>query len=206
MPDSGTATKWGNELFGEGRRGEILRAASEVFVERGYSDGSMRDIATRVGVTEPALYRHFASKEDLFVALVRLAAARVMTETSALIDDLAPSDLRECVLQGLARRRRVFAQMTPLLRAIFAAAAYNPVFLEVLRGEVAEPLLSHVAAKTLELDAAFAVPNAGQTRASRVRGLMALISGSAITSLVLGDEPDAATADAALTIMGWMKR
>ena len=38
-----------------GRRGEILGAAAEVFAERGYESGSMRDIAARVGVSEPSL-------------------------------------------------------------------------------------------------------------------------------------------------------
>ena len=43
------------EDFVEGRRGEILDAALAVFGEKGYEAGTMREIARRVGVTEPAI-------------------------------------------------------------------------------------------------------------------------------------------------------
>ena len=46
-----------------GRKGEILDSALHVFAERGYDNGSMRDIARGVGVSEPALYRHFPAKK-----------------------------------------------------------------------------------------------------------------------------------------------
>ncbi|MGQ4268246.1 TetR/AcrR family transcriptional regulator [Nocardiopsis changdeensis] len=49
-----------------------IRAASlELFRERGVQQTSMRDIADRVGITKPALYYHFASREDLLRSLVR---------------------------------------------------------------------------------------------------------------------------------------
>lgn len=50
-------------------RGRIETAALRLFAERGVNGTSMRDIAGVVGVTEGALYRHFASKDDLARAL-----------------------------------------------------------------------------------------------------------------------------------------
>src|SRR6476620_12063950 len=47
----------------------ILDAAQEVLTERGYNDASMDEIATRAGIAKGTLYLHFASKEDLLVAL-----------------------------------------------------------------------------------------------------------------------------------------
>jgi AcrR family transcriptional regulator len=54
-------------------REHILRAALHLFAERGYPQTSMDEIAKEVGVTKPAIYHYFDSKEKLFQALVELA-------------------------------------------------------------------------------------------------------------------------------------
>lgn len=50
-------------------RGRIETAALELFARKGVDGASMRDIASAVGVTEGALYRHFSSKDELARAL-----------------------------------------------------------------------------------------------------------------------------------------
>jgi AcrR family transcriptional regulator len=50
-------------------RDRIERAAMRLFVRTGVSDTTIRDIAHAVGVSEGALYRHFASKEELVWSL-----------------------------------------------------------------------------------------------------------------------------------------
>jgi len=47
----------------ETRREQILRTAAELFAQRGFRGVSINDIGAAVGVTGPALYRHFASKD-----------------------------------------------------------------------------------------------------------------------------------------------
>ena len=51
----------------------ILRATAELIAKQGYSATSTRDIAAAVGVEQPAIYKHFSAKSDIFAALVRLA-------------------------------------------------------------------------------------------------------------------------------------
>jgi AcrR family transcriptional regulator len=46
-------------------RDRLERAAVRLFVEKGVAETSVRDIATAVDISEGALYRHFASKEEL---------------------------------------------------------------------------------------------------------------------------------------------
>jgi hypothetical protein len=46
----------------------ILAAAREVFAERGYTRATIREIATRAGVTHGLVMRHFGSKEQLLIA------------------------------------------------------------------------------------------------------------------------------------------
>lgn len=50
-------------------RRSIVRAARELFAERGYAAASTRDLVTETGVTRGALYHHFADKADLFRAV-----------------------------------------------------------------------------------------------------------------------------------------
>ena len=189
-----------------GRKGEILDSALCVFAERGYDNGSMREIAKGVGVSEPALYRHFPGKEALFLALIRAGAGRMRKEAFALIDDLQPETAREQLLAIFDNRRRAFRLNAPMLRAVVPAAARNAAFLEAFRSAIATPVLSHITEKSVELDAAFDVPDADATRDARVRALFSLVVGGFLSSMVLVDRPDEAIADAALRVMGWDRR
>ena len=48
----------------------ILQVAQRLFMEQGYRTVSTRHIAAACGITQPALYRHFATKQDLYVAVL----------------------------------------------------------------------------------------------------------------------------------------
>jgi AcrR family transcriptional regulator len=56
-----------------GRRDAILSAAARLFSTRGYAETGIDDIGEAVGVTGPAVYRHFASKQDLLLAVLEQA-------------------------------------------------------------------------------------------------------------------------------------
>src|SRR5271170_7729244 len=47
----------------------ILDVALDLFLEKGYDKTSLREIAEQLGFSKAALYYHFASKEDIFMAL-----------------------------------------------------------------------------------------------------------------------------------------
>jgi AcrR family transcriptional regulator len=51
-------------------REQILDASLRLFSERGFARTSVRDIAQAAGITDAAIYYHFASKRDLFEALI----------------------------------------------------------------------------------------------------------------------------------------
>ncbi|GAA2132827.1 SACE_7040 family transcriptional regulator [Nocardioides bigeumensis] len=57
-----------------GRREQILSTAAELFARRGFHGVSVGDIGAAVGVSGPALYKHFASKEAILAQmLVRIS-------------------------------------------------------------------------------------------------------------------------------------
>lgn len=53
------------------RRDDILLAAAEVFVERGFDAATTREIGERAGLLSGSLYHHFETKEEMLFALVR---------------------------------------------------------------------------------------------------------------------------------------
>ena len=62
------------------RREEILVAATKLFREKGFSAVTVDEIGAAVGVTGPAIYRHFASKEDVLVSVLNRAGDRISAE------------------------------------------------------------------------------------------------------------------------------
>jgi AcrR family transcriptional regulator len=52
------------------RRATLIAAASELFAERGFDHASLDELAARAGVTKVIVYRHFASKKDLYLELL----------------------------------------------------------------------------------------------------------------------------------------
>ena len=54
----------------EGTKERILRIALELFAQNGYLSTSMNDIAGKLGFTKAALYKHYASKQEILDKIV----------------------------------------------------------------------------------------------------------------------------------------
>jgi AcrR family transcriptional regulator len=61
--------RWTRERRLEHTRSLLLDAAEEVFAEKGFMAASLDDIAYVAGYTKGAIYKHFSTKEDLFLAV-----------------------------------------------------------------------------------------------------------------------------------------
>lgn len=74
--DHPTATE-SDATLAPGTRAQVLRAAARLFAERGFDAVSVREVVEAAGVTKPALYYHFGSKEGVASAIMLdlLAAA-----------------------------------------------------------------------------------------------------------------------------------
>ena len=103
----------------EGRDGReaLLEAAVEVLALRGYRDSSVDEIAQRAGYSKGGLYWHFASKDDLFLALLEERIDRPTREMIELLESAPPEQ-----------------DMVP---------EANQRFMEVLRGQRELLLLEH---------------------------------------------------------------
>lgn len=77
-------------MSGDARRQEILHCALRAFSRANYMRVTIADLAREAGISEPALYKHFASKKDLFLTLVSHIGDR-MIETWREIAARAPT-------------------------------------------------------------------------------------------------------------------
>lgn len=84
MPTGAARTR---PLRSEVRR-QVLDAALAVFAQQGFDGASMDDVASAAGFTKGALYSNFASKDDLFLALMD----QQVTRRISLIGDLLADD------------------------------------------------------------------------------------------------------------------
>jgi AcrR family transcriptional regulator len=69
------------------RREQLIEVATRLFARSGYDATTTAAIAEGAGVTEPILYRHFKSKQELFVAIVRDVSRATMKGWHALIEN-----------------------------------------------------------------------------------------------------------------------
>jgi len=108
-------------LPGSGTRLRLLTAAREVVEEGGYRAASVLAIADRAGVAAGTLYRHFASKEELFVELFRAACDRELDVMRASADGVPAGgshvDRLETVLATFASRALARPRLTWALLA-----------------------------------------------------------------------------------------
>jgi AcrR family transcriptional regulator len=71
------------------RRQAIVDAASALFAERGFRGVTTRELARSVGVSEPVLYEHFRTKEDLYAAIIEAARQKAAGDPHALLTEWA---------------------------------------------------------------------------------------------------------------------
>src|SRR5207253_9583343 len=71
------------------RREQLIEVATKVFAKWGYEATTTAAIAEAAGVTEPILYRHFDSKQELFVAIVRSVSEQTLRHWAEILDGIA---------------------------------------------------------------------------------------------------------------------
>jgi len=106
----GSGSQGSGSQAGASTRDKILDVALDLFTDQGFDGTSMREIAERLDITKPSIYYHFASKEEILMALhLRLhefgkaALARLAGQT--VTPEAWGSLLSELLDQMLAQRK-----------------------------------------------------------------------------------------------------
>lgn len=75
----------------EERPAELLAAALELFVEKGFAGTRLDDVAARAGVSKGTLYLYFDSKEALFKAVIQEGIVPILDQGADLVDNFQGS-------------------------------------------------------------------------------------------------------------------
>mgnify|MGYP006272372015 CR=1 FL=1 len=118
-------------------RRSLIGAAAELFVERGYLDTSIRDVATRASVTTGAIYGHFRNKAELLAEAIGL---RTTTDLEERFRPDGPGPAHVEFLKELSER---FAERTGLRALILDGAAAARTDAET-RARLREEQLAHL--------------------------------------------------------------
>jgi AcrR family transcriptional regulator len=119
-------------LTHEDRRTAILDAARHEFARKGFRGAGTADIAARCGCSEPMLYKHFASKQELFAAVLRHTGALMGKKVDALLDETGDSVTTLLVeMADLAATDELIVEVMRL-RMLAASLADEPAVREAL--------------------------------------------------------------------------
>lgn len=95
------------QALAEVRRSSVLDAARSAFFELGMERASMREIAQRAGYTVGALYSYFASKEEVYGALLAESLERLNARVQSALDVSGGSDA-DVATRRVQRSARAF--------------------------------------------------------------------------------------------------
>jgi AcrR family transcriptional regulator len=102
-PTSNGATANGARMAGDERRLQILRIAMRLFSQRGFGGTTTKEIAVAAGVSEAMVFRHFATKKELYSAILDHKACLhdTMDPVQVVAEAMVRKDDR-AVFEGLA--------------------------------------------------------------------------------------------------------
>ncbi len=137
-------------------RGRLMRAALELYGERGYEQTPVAEIAGRAGLTERTFYRHFSDKREVLFAGAELLRDLLVSTVAAAPDSAAPIDAAAAGLEAagaaiqegggdLARKRQsiIAASVELQERELIKLATLAAALADALRRRgVAEPTAS----------------------------------------------------------------
>ena len=124
----------------QARPSELVAAALDLFVEKGFAATRAEEVATRAGVSKGTLFLYFASKEDLFKAVVRENISGLYPEWSSELDNFSGTTaelLHYCMQAWWSRIGDTKA--SGISKLIMSEAQNFPEIADFYQHEVVEP-------------------------------------------------------------------
>src|SRR5688500_8632534 len=122
----------------ERRRPLVLDAAHDLFLANGFDGTSMDAIAQAAGVSKPVVYDCFASKDELFTAMLDREEERVLRETeAALRTQGGATDPEGALIRGFDAFLTAVAESPDIYRVVFLGEGGGN---EVVAGRIARGL------------------------------------------------------------------
>jgi TetR/AcrR family transcriptional regulator len=103
----------------EQRRRLIIESAQAMFAASNYARVSTAELAKAAGISEPALYRYFPSKKDLFISTIKTAGKRLLDIWERLASDIVdPLEVIRAIGLGYYDHLR---SRSPVMKLLFQA-------------------------------------------------------------------------------------
>lgn len=108
------------------RHREILAVALDLIAESGYHGASLRELAKRLGISQPSLYHYFASKEELVEQIIEAYSSEMIAIIPPLPSDAHayPRMLRDYMFQLYGPE----SSHPKFVRFVFSVSRINPRF------------------------------------------------------------------------------
>lgn len=129
----------------EARPDEVLDAALELFVEKGFAATRVEDIATRAGLSKGAVYLYFPSKEAILEGLVRRAVLPIANNAIAFLENYSgdPRLVIGTVMKMIAGRL-ADPKLVAIPRLLIREIIHFPEFAQMYRREVLDRVIPAV--------------------------------------------------------------
>lgn len=99
----------------EARRKQILDVSLDLFVRHGYTGTSTRDISRTIGISSGLMFHYFASKEQLYIALMNTASGSVK-----MIEEYAKMPMRPLeLMREITDSILLYFQVSPTMPKLF---------------------------------------------------------------------------------------
>ncbi len=112
----------------EDRRQQILAAALDVFVDKGYNGATTLEIAKAAEISEVTLFRHFRSKKEIFNSSIQPIIFTTLKESITASKDLSPEEQLKFIL---TERIKLVAANRRVMRLMIMESQINPELAEV---------------------------------------------------------------------------
>ena len=136
------------------KKRQLVKAAVLCFAEEGFAATSTRAIAQRAGVAEATIFRHFETKRELLLRLVRPVLSGLIMPAITQQKEIQLSDIHDLrvLLRTVMLDRLNFADTyAPLVRILIQEIMINEDLKDVVAEELAVPLVTLVRGSFAEL-------------------------------------------------------
>lgn len=111
----------------EKRRQEILNAALDLFIHKGFSATSVRDIAGVIHASPALLFHYFESKDDILMELLSIAMGGVGAATGMLDDKVPPLARFENIARMIFESFKNYPQSAPFFLLMHQIAVLDSI-------------------------------------------------------------------------------
>jgi AcrR family transcriptional regulator len=134
-----------SRMSGENRRRQIVVVAAELFASKGFSGTTTKEIAEGAGVSEAIIFRHFASKDKLYAAILDFKVKQGSERMKAQLDEAASRKDDRAFFGSLAFEMLDFhSKDRTFMRLLLFSALEGHVLSDIFFDSTARDMKTHI--------------------------------------------------------------